>query len=60
MSEGVGLGFAAMSLIGSAFAAAWVASALYLGRAFQRREQGDEPGETQPAAAREAVAGHRP
>jgi AAA family ATP:ADP antiporter len=60
MSEGVGLGFAAMSLIGSAFAAAWVASALYLGRAFQRREQGVEPGELQPAAPREAVAGHRP
>ena len=60
MSEGVGLGFAAMSLIGSVFAAAWVASSLYLGRAFQRREQGMESGEPQPAPPREAVAGHRP
>jgi AAA family ATP:ADP antiporter len=39
LSEGVGLGFAAMSLIGSAFAAVWVASSLYLGRAFERREE---------------------
>jgi AAA family ATP:ADP antiporter len=48
LSEGVGLGFAAMSLIGSGFAAAWVASALYLGRAFQRRER---PSEAQEPAA---------
>jgi AAA family ATP:ADP antiporter len=54
LSEGVGLGFAAMSLIGSAFAAVWVASAVYLGRVFQRRE---EPGETREPAA---VAGTPP
>jgi AAA family ATP:ADP antiporter len=59
MSEGVGLGFAAMSLIGSAFAAAWVASALYLGRAFQRRERGVEPTAPEPVSPREAVASHR-
>jgi AAA family ATP:ADP antiporter len=59
LSEGVGLGFAAMSLIGSAFAAVWVASALYLGRAFQRRERGVAPAEPEPAPRREAVAGHR-
>jgi AAA family ATP:ADP antiporter len=37
LSEGIGYGFAAMSLIGAGFAAAWAASAVYLGRAFDRR-----------------------
>jgi hypothetical protein len=37
-----------MSLIGSGFAAAWVASALYLGRVFQRREH---PSEASASAA---------
>jgi AAA family ATP:ADP antiporter len=61
LSEGVGLGFAAMSVIGSVFAAAWVASALYLGRAFQRRERGVEPAEPEPEPAprRETVAEQR-
>jgi len=39
LSDGVGLAFAAMSLIGALLAAAWVASGLYLGRVFQRRER---------------------
>jgi AAA family ATP:ADP antiporter len=42
LSEGVGLGFAAMSLIGAGFAAVWVASAIYLGRVFERRQRHDE------------------
>ncbi len=58
-SEGVGLGFAAMSLIGSGFAAAWVASALYLGKAFQRREPIAPAADTQPSQHRPAVAGQR-
>lgn len=53
-SETVGLGFAALSLVGASFAAVWVASAVYLGRAFNRR-QPQEP--TAPAAiGREAAA----
>jgi AAA family ATP:ADP antiporter len=60
LSEGVGLGFAAMSLIGSAFAAVWVASALYLGRAFQRREHGIGAAESGTTVTRaETVAEQR-
>jgi AAA family ATP:ADP antiporter len=62
VSEGIGLGFAAMSLVGAGFAAIWVASGVYLGRAFHRREQGVEDparAEAPPAARREAVAGQR-
>jgi AAA family ATP:ADP antiporter len=62
VSEGIGLGFAAMSLVGAGFAAIWVGSAVYLGRAFRRREQGVEDparAEAAPAARREAVAGQR-
>jgi ATP:ADP antiporter, AAA family len=39
MSESLGLAFAAMSVIGAALAAAWVASGVYLGRVFERTEQ---------------------
>jgi AAA family ATP:ADP antiporter len=42
LSEGIGLGFAAMSLVGAGFAAAWAACAVYLGRVFQRREKSAE------------------
>ncbi|HUQ53426.1 MAG TPA: MFS transporter [Gammaproteobacteria bacterium] len=59
MSEGIGLGFAAMSLIGSAFAAVWIAASLYLGRAFERRERDVESTAPAPTPPREAVAGHR-
>jgi AAA family ATP:ADP antiporter len=55
LSEGVGLGFAAMSLIGSAFAAVWVASSLYLGRAFDRREQSNAAPEPAPIRRQEAT-----
>jgi AAA family ATP:ADP antiporter len=55
MSEGVGLGFSAMSLIGSVFAAAWVASSLYLGRAFDRRERHNEAQQTAPIRRQEAA-----
>jgi AAA family ATP:ADP antiporter len=59
LSEGVGLGFAVMSLIGSAFAAIWVASAVYLGRVFQRREQRSEAEEPAAVAATGAIAQQR-
>ena len=62
ISEGIGLGFAAMSLVGAGFAAIWVASGVYLGRAFHRREQGVEESaraEAAPAARRETVAEQR-
>jgi AAA family ATP:ADP antiporter len=56
VSEGIGLGFAAMSLVGAGFAAIWVASAVYLGRAFHRREQGvEETARPEAAAARRST-----
>jgi AAA family ATP:ADP antiporter len=54
-SESVGLGFAAMSLIGAGLAAVWVASAVYLGRVFSRREQRAEALAAAPVGGREAV-----
>ena len=61
LSEGVGLGFAAMSVIGAGFAAAWVASAVYLGRVFERRERqrAPEPHEAARLAGRPTVAEQR-
>jgi AAA family ATP:ADP antiporter len=53
-SETVGLGFAALSLVGAGFAAVWVASAVYLGRAFHRRE--GKAGAVPAAIGREAAA----
>jgi AAA family ATP:ADP antiporter len=59
-SDVVGLGFAAMSLVGAAFAGVWVASAVYLGRAFRRRERGGETAESEaPVVRRETVAEQR-
>jgi ATP:ADP antiporter, AAA family len=58
-SDVVGLGFAVMSLIGAAFATVWVASAVYLGRAFQRRDRGIETAESAPVARPETVAEQR-
>jgi AAA family ATP:ADP antiporter len=59
LSEGVGLGFSAMSVIGAAFAAVWVASGIYLGRAFQRRARPVESREAAPLADRATVAEQR-
>jgi AAA family ATP:ADP antiporter len=59
LSEGVGLGFALMSLIGAGFAALWVASGVYLGRVFQRREQRVEAAEPVPSAGGGTVAEQR-
>ncbi len=61
LSEGVGLGFAAMSVIGAGFAAAWVASAVYLGRVFERRERQRAPESHEAArlAGRPTVAEQR-
>jgi AAA family ATP:ADP antiporter len=56
LSEGVGLGFAAMSLIGSAFAGVWVASSLYLGRAFERREKPTDAAQASTAPVRHREA----
>jgi AAA family ATP:ADP antiporter len=49
MHDVVGLGFAAMSLVGAAFAGIWVASAVYAGRIFQRSER-PQAAEAAPAA----------
>jgi hypothetical protein len=49
LSDGLGLAFAAMSLIGAALAAVWIASGVYLGRAFHRRERSGESAELSPA-----------
>jgi AAA family ATP:ADP antiporter len=38
LSEGVGLGFALMAIIGAGLAALWTLSGIYLGRVFNRRE----------------------
>jgi AAA family ATP:ADP antiporter len=54
-SESVGLGFAAMSLIGGGLAAVWVACAVYLGRVFKRRERRDEAPEPAPIGDRAAA-----
>jgi AAA family ATP:ADP antiporter len=51
LSEGVGLGFSAMSLIGAGIAAVWVACAVYLGRAFNGRERGQAEREAAPESA---------
>jgi AAA family ATP:ADP antiporter len=59
LSDTVGFAFAAMSLIGAGIAAVWVASGVYLGRAFRRREAGVEPPESGPVTRREAVAEQR-
>jgi AAA family ATP:ADP antiporter len=48
MHDVVGLGFAAMSLVGAAFAGIWVASGVYAGRVFQRTER-PETAEPTPA-----------
>jgi AAA family ATP:ADP antiporter len=45
----IGLSFAVFSLVGSAFAGIWVASAVYLGRTFERRERSGESAELSPA-----------
>jgi AAA family ATP:ADP antiporter len=55
LSEGVGYGFAAMSLIGAGLAAVWAGSAIYVGRAFNRKEQGGEAGRAALAARGELV-----
>jgi AAA family ATP:ADP antiporter len=55
LSESVGLGFAAMSLIGAGLAAVWVASGIYLGRVFTRREQRDQAPEAAPIGGRGAA-----
>jgi ATP:ADP antiporter, AAA family len=59
LSDSVGFAFAAMSLIGAAFAAVWVASGVYLGRAFHRREAGVETAEAARPARREVVVEQR-
>ena len=59
LNDVVGLGFAAFSLVGAAFAGVWVASAIYLGRAFQRKERSLDAAESQAAAAPTTVAEQR-
>jgi ATP:ADP antiporter, AAA family len=59
LNDVVGLGFAAFSLVGAAFAGVWVVSAVYLGRAFHRREHGVEDPTSGPVRRRETVAEQR-
>ena len=59
LNDVVGLGFAAFSLVGAAFAGVWVASALYLGRAFQRKEHSLDAAEAQRSARPATVAEQR-
>ena len=51
-------GLALVLLVGAAFAGVWVASAVYLGRAFQRKERSLDAAESQ-SDARGAVAEQR-
>ena len=53
LSEGVGLSYTVMLAIGAGFAVIWTASAVYLGRAFNRREQAGEPAAAPAAAERQ-------
>jgi AAA family ATP:ADP antiporter len=53
--QGLGLGFAAMSLVGAGIAAGWVASGVYLGRVFNRRESGIAENPATPDPQREAA-----
>jgi AAA family ATP:ADP antiporter len=55
LSEGLGHGFAALSLIGAGFAAVWVAASVYLGRVFNRREGHEQAAEPVTIARREAA-----
>ena len=56
LSSTAGLGFVAMSLIGAVLAALWAGTGIYLGRAFHRRERGENATEeSAPAPAREAA-----
>jgi len=55
LSETVGLGYSAMLVIGAGLAALWTWSAVYLGRAFNRREQAGATSST-AAPARDAGA----
>ena len=43
LSEGIGLGYALMSVIGAGLAAIWTGSGVYLGRAFDRRDRDEAP-----------------
>ena len=52
LSETVGLGYTAMLVIGAGLAAVWTWSAVYLGRAFNRREEAAAPAATPEAGAR--------
>jgi AAA family ATP:ADP antiporter len=55
MSEGVGLGYSVMALIGAGLAAIWTGSGVYLGRAFNRRESDGATFTASAGAAREAA-----
>jgi AAA family ATP:ADP antiporter len=50
LTDGVGLGVAAMAAIGAAIAAVWASAGVYLGRVFRRRST--EPAARQPTGAK--------
>jgi len=45
LTDGMGLGLAAMAAIGSGIAAVWAATGAYLGRMFGRQEAPAQPGD---------------
>jgi AAA family ATP:ADP antiporter len=44
LTQGLGLGLAAVALVGAGIAACWAATGIYLGRRFNRMNQGSPPG----------------
>jgi AAA family ATP:ADP antiporter len=50
LTDGLGLGMAAMAAIGAGIAAVWATVAVYLGRAFNRQSGRASPAETRPPA----------
>jgi AAA family ATP:ADP antiporter len=58
LSEGIGFGYSVMSVIGAGIGAVWVASGIYLGRAFNRREgQREAQAAAEPKVFPEHAAG---
>ena len=58
LTDGIGLGLAAMAAIGAGIAAVWASAGVYLGRAFNHKSQIDEKKTAEPAASQ--VQQHQP
>src|SRR5690606_37857866 len=61
MSEGIGLGYNVMMIIGAGLAAIWAACGIYLGRSFNRREAqtGEDAALVEPKVLADRAAGER-